>query len=100
MVLPCYNPPSDWEKVVAQSVQSIEKSGQIAIALIVVNDGSTKNVSDRSITYLKTELADFTYISYPQNRGKGYALRQGVSKVTTDLIIYTDIDFPYTEESF
>ncbi len=100
MVLPCYNPPSDWEKVVAQSVQSIEKSGQIAIALIVVNDGSTKNVSDSAINFLKNELADITYISYPQNRGKGYALRQGVSKVTTDLIIYTDIDFPYTEESF
>ena len=100
MVLPCYNPPKDWEKVVAESVKSIEKNGNLSIDLVIVNDGSTKNVSTENLNYLETELPGITVLSYVQNRGKGYALRQGVEKARHDLIIYTDIDFPYTEESF
>ncbi len=34
------------------------------------------------------------------NCGKGHALREGVKAATGDLIIYTDIDFPYTHDSF
>lgn len=100
LVLPCYNPPKDWERVVVESVKSLEKTGQLSIALIIVNDGSTKNVSDENIAFLKSQIPDINFISYPQNRGKGYALRKGVAETNSELIIYTDIDFPYTEESF
>lgn len=82
------------------SVRSIEKNGGVDVELIVVNDGSSKNVSHESLTFLEKELSAVTIVSYVQNRGKGYALRQGVAKAKQDLIIYTDIDFPYTEESF
>ena len=100
LVLPCYNPPLNWENVVVDSVASIEKNGQISIELIIVNDGSTKNVSDDSITQLKSKIPEINIINYSKNRGKGYALRQGVAEAKSELIIYTDIDFPYTEESF
>ena len=90
----------DWEKVVVASVCSIEKNGGVDVELIVVNDGSSRNVSHESLIFLEKELSAVTIVSYVQNRGKGYALRQGVAKAKQDLIIYTDIDFPYTEESF
>lgn len=40
------------------------------------------------------------HVTYTENKGKGYALRQGVEAAKGEYIIYTDIDFPYTHESF
>lgn len=100
LVLPCYNPTGDWTETVINSIQSIEKSSAIEVHLILVNDGSTKNVSEADFQNLKAGLPRIEIIDYQINRGKGYALRQGVAKAKTELIIYTDIDFPYTEDSF
>ncbi|MBP5241828.1 MAG: glycosyltransferase family 2 protein, partial [Bacteroidales bacterium] len=41
--------------------------------IIVVNDGSTDGTGD----FLRTLGDTLTVVSYPKNRGKGYALRQG-----------------------
>lgn len=82
------------------SVKSIEHKGNFSIDLIVVNDGSTKLVTSEEIDYLKKEIPTINFITYQENMGKGYALRKGVTEAKTELIIYTDIDFPYTEESF
>ena len=100
LVLPCYNPPRDWEKIVVSSVKSIIDKTGVTPQLIIVNDGSLKNVELEKIEFIRSALKNFEWISYDQNRGKGFALRQGVSKASHDLIIYTDIDFPYLEESF
>ena len=99
IVLPCYNPPKDWEKIVVESVNELEKRTKQNIHLIVVNDGSTTKDIDSHFKYITSKLDRFNPISYSENKGKGYALRQGVNKVKTDLTIYTDIDFPYTLES-
>ncbi|MBI3136285.1 MAG: glycosyltransferase [Bacteroidetes bacterium] len=100
LILPCYNPPVNWEKIVVESVKSIaEKTGQ-QLQLIIVNDGSTKNTEPEKVEFIRRSLPDFEWISYTENRGKGYALRQGVAKANSDLMIYTDIDFPYLESSF
>ncbi len=99
LVLPCYNPPENWEKVVVDSVKSISsKIGQSA-SLIIVNDGSNSNVDRAHVDYIKSHLEDAQIVEYEENRGKGFALRQGVQKVDKGLIIYTDIDFPYEEKS-
>ncbi len=100
LVLPCYNPPENWAEVVVDSVASIEAKGLFSVELIVVNDGSTERVTDESIAFLKAKISNINVIDYEVNRGKGYALRKGVAVAKQDLIIYTDIDFPYTEESF
>ena len=99
LVLPCYNPPENWEKVVVDSVNSIQSHVGEEVALIIVNDGSTKNVEEDKKKYILNALPRVDFVDYKENRGKGYALRQGVAKVESGLIIYTDIDFPYEEES-
>lgn len=101
IVLPCYNPLANWADTILSSMKSIqEQLPQLDIQLIVVNDGSNKNIDAASIHKLKESIHNFEYIDYQPNRGKGYALRQGIAKVTNDLCIYTDIDFPYTTDSF
>lgn len=100
LVLPCFNPPVNWEKIVVSSVKSITEKTGIVPQLILVNDGSVKNTEDDKIEFIKNNLPDFKYIHYPINKGKGHALRQGVKAARHNMIIYTDIDFPYLEKSF
>jgi len=38
-------------------------------------------------------------LTHSINKGKGAALRTGVKKAQSDIILYTDIDFPYTISS-
>lgn len=59
--------------------------------LIFVNDGST----DKTLQTLKTftELhRKSIYVSYKINRGKGYAISQGVNKARGTFIFFMDID--------
>lgn len=99
IVLPCYNPPDDWEAHVSQSYATIATHLGYAPELIIVNDGSSKNIA-ADISTLKTKIPGLIYTTLPQNKGKGAALRKGIGQAGGELIIYTDIDFPYTEESF
>ena len=57
-------------------------------------------VTEEDLRKLRAGIRNFTYYSYPENKGKGYALRFGIARVTTESVIYTDIDFPYTTGSF
>ncbi len=63
--------------------------------LIIVNDGSTLDLR-QGFSKIKTAIPQFQHVSYKQNRGKGYALRQGVKASESEFLIYTDHDFPYT----
>lgn len=56
-------------------------------------------MADADLALLRTHLPQFTYLHYPGNHGKGYALRTGVKKVQESLCLFTDIDFPYEETS-
>jgi glycosyltransferase involved in cell wall biosynthesis len=100
LVLPCYNPPANWEKNVVESVRSIIALTGVTPELIIVNDGSTKNTETEKSEFIGLSLKEFKWISYSQNKGKGYALRKGVEQAKNDFVIYTDIDFPYLESSF
>jgi glycosyltransferase involved in cell wall biosynthesis len=102
VIVPCYNPPNGWEAMLATRFQAFRAQfdpAAFTLGLIVVNDGSIRNVTDENIARL-TALAPGTQIvRYEWNRGKGYALRQGVAASEADLHLVTDTDFPYTLES-
>src|SRR6185436_20096253 len=62
-------------------------------------DGSIHIDESGSLKILKEKIPELTWISYAKNKGKGHALRQGILASSSDFILYTDIDWPYTEES-
>lgn len=96
IIQPCYNPHQDWEKSVWLHFQCAMKLlPDVNINLIIVNDGSQRNVRDEAVKFLRERIRNFQFISYEQNRGKGYALRQGLAASRGPLQICTDIDFPY-----
>src|SRR5690606_27341240 len=67
--------------------------------LIIVNDGSKKGITSEAAGYLQKRLNNIRIIGYPVNKGKGFALRTGVSLSAAPFVIVTDIDFPYLEEN-
>ncbi|MFM8486318.1 MAG: glycosyltransferase, partial [Bacteroidota bacterium] len=67
--------------------------------LVVVNDGSARNFTEKSTALLQELIPGVTVVDYKINRGKGYALREGVRHSSADLHLVTDADFPYTTES-
>ncbi len=96
IIQPCYNPLPDWEQSVWLHFNDVTKLlPDIAINLIIVNDGSKKNINSEAIDFLKKRIANFQYISYEPNKGKGNALRTGIKASKGRIQIYTDIDFPY-----
>lgn len=99
IVLPCYNPLEEWHQNISINFEIIQHEFE-NFELIIVNDGSLKNFDEKEIMLFFSKYPTVRVISYSENRGKGYALREGVKEAQGDLIIYTDIDFPYMHESF
>lgn len=100
LIIPCFNPASNWEKIIVDTFQKIERNMEgVPLQIILVNDGSTTGVSSETIEYLKAKNLPITLIEYPDNKGKGFALRQGVAKAQSEFQIFTDVDFPYTIQS-
>jgi len=102
VVVPCYNPPEGWEQALADNFAAF--AAAIAdlsdeTSLIVVNDGSVRQTQEANVETLRTLVPMAQVVSYAKNRGKGYALRQGVQASDADFVLVTDIDFPYTTAS-
>jgi glycosyltransferase involved in cell wall biosynthesis len=101
LILPCYNPLPGWAANVLASLTRLQiwLPAGTSLHLYLVNDGSTTGVETVDIEQLQTALPGFTYLSYPQNQGKGYALRHGAAHTREPICLFTDIDFPYQEAS-
>ena len=97
IVLPCYNPNDTWPSELVRFNEYIKD--HYGIHYIVVNDGSGGNKIPGQIRELEQRGISVSLISYEKNMGKGYALRQGVSSSKSEFVVYTDIDFPFTNQS-
>jgi dolichol-phosphate mannosyltransferase len=79
---------------ISYSLEKIKQAVELAFSnyeLIVVNDGST----DNTLTILRDAAMTDEHvhiISYTPNRGKGYAVRQGVLHSHGDAVIFLDGD--------
>lgn len=100
LIIPCFNPRAGWGERFVESIHEIQGNLKIPLNIILINDGSTLGINGLDLHFLEQQIKDLNYISYPFNKGKGHALRAGVKMSKNSICIYTDIDFPYTEESF
>ncbi len=99
-MLPCYNPDLNWAVNISIRYNEIARLlPNYQFELILVNDGSSRNINPE-LQKLSKEIAHCHLVNYTSNKGKGYAIREGVKKATGDFIVYTDVDFPYTNQSF
>jgi dolichyl-phosphate beta-glucosyltransferase len=66
-------------------------NNQLEHEIIVVDDGSSDGTSEVAGA-LSNRIQNLKIIRYPLNRGKGYALRQGVLASKGTLVLLTDAD--------
>lgn len=101
VVLPCYNPQPDWEQVVCKEFKLFANKVAVPVELILVLDGLTTatDSTNSALDTLRRAIPSITIINYDTNRGKGYATRKGVQAAKGNIIIYTDVDFPYNTDS-
>ena len=83
VIVPVFNE----EKTVAGVVASL-LTGKFIDEVICINDGST----DRSRQILRVFQDQILLIDFKKNRGKGYALAQGILKARGDIIVFCDSD--------
>jgi dolichyl-phosphate beta-glucosyltransferase len=90
IVIPAYNESARIGKALAEVLRCVHDRDWQA-EILVVNDGST----DRTAAIVQ-ELAEshpeVRLLSNPENRGKGFSVRQGVLHAVGDMVMFTDAD--------
>ncbi|ASZ11292.1 glycosyl transferase [Chitinophaga sp. MD30] len=96
LILPCCNPSHGWMETLVKHYKEVTAElYPVRIQLILVNDGSVKNFEQVHIEWLRKAIPGIIIVSYTENRGKGYAIREGVKHARSRYQIYTDLDFPF-----
>jgi dolichyl-phosphate beta-glucosyltransferase len=96
IVIPCYNEAN--RKNLIRRLNKIYNymtyHTDIEFELIFVNDGSTDNTIAmlNEFAQHKTDNVEISIISYERNIGKGFALKQGISKAKGLYTLMTDAD--------
>ena len=96
LILPVYNPHKGWEKEFIHSLNTLqEELPDIDYCVTLVDDGSTNNIGSFIENEIIPVYKELKYLSYPENKGKGFAIRYGLDHSLSDYYIYTDFDFPF-----
>lgn len=88
------------EKTIVPSLQKIKaflEKNKYDYEIIFVNDGSNDNTLSILNKYVQDKNA-IKVISYNKNRGKGFAVRQGIINARGTIIAVTDADLAYPIE--
>lgn len=96
IVCPFYNEEPILKDAIGRLIRALS-SLQYPWELILIDDGST----DRGLELAKAlvkNINNIILITYPYNKGRGYALRRGMYKATGDIIVTTEIDLSWGED--
>lgn len=94
IIIPCYN---EGDKLI-DNLSKIKKFISFSFAdidldfeIIIVNDGSKDNSKNIIESYCKTDSC-CRFVTYDTNRGKGFAVKEGIKKSTKDIVVFMDAD--------
>jgi dolichyl-phosphate beta-glucosyltransferase len=90
IVVPAFNEQSRIRPTL-ETICSFMDDSNRDYEIIVVNDGSTDDTL-QAAEAIAASGKPLTVVDYAPNRGKGYAVRQGVMKAVKDSVLMTDAD--------
>ncbi|WP_121357725.1 glycosyltransferase family 2 protein [Flavisolibacter nicotianae] len=96
IVLPLYQPKGDWAEQFLDNQNKLKALlPRFNLTYIAVHDGPTVAELKNRFASIQALCPDILFYDYEENRGKGYALRYGVSRATAPYTIVMDFDFPF-----
>ena len=95
MVIPAYNEAAIIGETIARVAAYLEAEGRHE--LIVVDDGS-RDATAAIVEAFAEQHPCVRLVRNPGNRGKGYAIRNGVLHARGEYVLYTDADLVYPIE--
>ena len=93
LILPLYNPGQRLQQTLSELTDFVASESN-RWELVFVCDGCTDGSSEH-LKEWSNGRTDVQVLSYSPNRGKGYAVRQGLLAATAHYRIFTDIDLAY-----
>jgi glycosyltransferase involved in cell wall biosynthesis len=96
VIVPAYNEKATLPEIVRR-MREVRLPNGIDREIIVVDDGSTDGTRD-----VLTQLFDSTVhvVLHERNRGKGAAVRTGLTRATGDYVLIQDADLEYDPEDW
>lgn len=100
VILPAYN-ESETITLILEKIISVDLPCNIRKEIIIIDDCSTDNTRERvnQTTKSHPEIC-IKYVRLDENRGKGYAVRAGITKSTGEIIIIQDADLEYDPNDY
>lgn len=100
IIIPAYNEGKNIQ-VILNKIKNVSLIEQIEKEIIIVNDCSKDN-TEESIQKYKADNPDLIiqYYKHPVNKGKGAALRTGISQAKGDFLIIQDADLEYDPHEY
>jgi glycosyltransferase involved in cell wall biosynthesis len=90
IIVPAYNEAQRLEDSLERILTHIARMRWSA-EIIVVNDGSTDNTAGIAAEYARN-IPLLRLVENPGNRGKGYAVRNGMLNASGQVLLFTDAD--------
>jgi dolichyl-phosphate beta-glucosyltransferase len=94
LIIPTYNPGPDIERTWHQLADFVRKADD-PWEVIFVCDGCTDGTPDRLRALGATSAGPLRLLEYPENRGKGHAVRTGFAAARGRWFVFTDADLAY-----
>lgn len=96
VVVPMHNEAANLPATLVDIATEMHRVGR-PFEVIAVNDGSTDDTGSRlrALSHIAPWLR---IVEYQPNRGRGYAIRQGIDEAVGDIICTIDADLSYTPD--
>lgn len=89
-VIPAYNEENSIEAALG-TLDTAVKNKKLPYEIVVVNDGSQDETLSKAIAYANGN-GHVKVVSYTENMGKGYAIKQGFMQTTGEAVVFVDGD--------